>query len=146
MPALLISRVSAIGLLIISVLAAPGSSAETGVRNDPQTVARGAHLYRQYCSACHQRDGVGEAPIPSSIRRLDFFTAMPLDESSHAWHHGDEQLIQMILKGTPRSRTRMPVWEGVLSEIQARDLVGYLKSLWSDRIVGCQGPRHMSCM
>ena len=29
---------------------------------------------------------------------------------------------------------------------QARDLVAYMKSLWSDQILECQGPRHMSYM
>lgn len=139
-------RVAAIGLLTTLFLTALGSSAETGKRDSPETVARGARLYQEYCSACHGRDGVGESSIPWSIRRPDYITAMPLDESSHAWHHGDEQLIQMILKGTGRSRTRMPVWDGVLSVTQVRDLVGYLKSLWGDRILACQGPRHMSCM
>ncbi len=52
----------------------------------------------------------------------------------------------MIMDGTPRSRTRMPQWRAVLSESDAADLVGYLKSLWSDRILACQGPAHMSCM
>jgi len=109
-------------------------------------VESGTRLYQQYCSSCHLQDGVGEPTIPRSIRRPDYFTAMPLNESSHAWHHGDEQLIQMILQGTTRSRTRMPAWEGVLSEDQARDLIAYMKSLWGDRILACQGPGHMSCM
>ena len=139
-------RVAAIGLLITLFLTALGSSAETGKRDGPEAVERGARLYQQYCSACHGQDGVGEPSISWSILRPDYVTAMPLDESSHAWHHGDEQLTQMILKGTERSRTRMPVWDGVLSVTQVRDLIGYLKSLWSDRIVACQGPRHMSCM
>ena len=109
-------------------------------------VERGALQYQQYCSSCHLADGVGEPPIPRSIQRPDYFTAMPLNEASHAWHHGDEQLTQMILKGTSRSRTRMPAWEGVLSVDQVRDLIAYMKSLWSDRILACQGPKHMSCM
>jgi len=146
MIALIRSRFPAVGLFVTLLLIAAGSSAETGKRDSPDKVERGAHLYQEYCSACHGKDGVGEPPIPWSIRRPDYITAMPLDESSHAWHHGDEQLIQMILKGTARSRIRMPVWDGVLSVSQARDLIGYLKSLWSDRILTCQGPRHMSCM
>lgn len=128
------------------LLVAGASTAETGKRASPEAVERGAGLYGMYCSACHGQDGVGEAPIPWSIREPEYIEAMPLDESSHAWHHGDEQLAVMILKGTPRSRTRMPVWENVLSLSEVRDLIAYMKSLWSDRIVACQGPRHMSCM
>lgn len=140
------SRLSTTSLLVTLLLVPVGSLAETGRRDPPEMIERGAHLYEQYCSICHGKDGIGEPPIPWSIRRPDYVTAMPLDESSHAWHHGDERLIQTILKGTPRSRTRMPTWEGVLSMEQARDLVAYIKSLWSDRILECQGPRHMSCM
>ncbi len=120
--------------------------AETGKRSDPESVARGEQLYNTHCIACHKRDGVGEPVVPWSIRRPGFIEAMPLNETSHAWHHGDEQLINMILDGTPRSRTRMPVLRGILSEQDAAELVAYLKSLWSDRIVACQGPKHMDCM
>lgn len=133
---------SLIGMLALTTIA----SAETGVRDSPEMVVKGARLYDQFCSACHLKDGIGEPPIPRSIRKPDYITAMPLDETSHAWHHGDEQLIQIILKGTKRSRTRMPALEGILSEEQVRDLIAYMKSLWSDRILACQGPKHMSCM
>ncbi len=40
----------------------------------------------------------------------------------------------------------MPVWRRILSEQDAADLVAYLESLWSHRIVSCQGPKHMDCM
>ena len=136
----------AIGLIVILLLVTNISSAETGKRDTVEMIERGARLYQQYCIVCHGKDGVGEPPIPWSIRRPDYVTAMPLDESSHAWHHGDDNLIQIILKGTSRSRTRMPTWKGILSVEQASDLVAYIKSLWSDRILECQGPRHMSCM
>ncbi len=120
--------------------------AETGVRPDPAAVARGAELYASHCISCHRKDGVGEPRVPWSIRRPDLIEAMPLNETSHAWHHGDEQLISMILEGTERSRRRMPVFRGVLSAEDAADLVAYIKSFWSDRILACQGPGHMRCM
>ena len=119
---------------------------ETGQKPDSESVARGAALYRTYCVACHKNNGVGEPKVPQYIRHPSFVEAMPLNEASHAWHHSDEQLVTMILDGTPRSRKRMPVWRGILSDGQAADLVAYLKSLWSDRIIACQGPKHMSCM
>lgn len=120
--------------------------AETGMPPDPESVERGRQLYNSYCIACHKRDGVGEPTVPWSIRRPDLVEAMPLNETSHAWHHGDEQLMSIILDGTPRTRVRMPVWRGALSEEQAADLVAYIKSLWSARIISCQGPKHMDCM
>ena len=135
-------------VLLCIVVSAPVNDAvaETGRRATPEQVTRGAALYRTHCTACHKANGVGEAPIPWSIRRPGFVNAMPLDETSHAWHHGDRQLIAMIMDGTGNSRARMPRWRGILTEKDAADLVGYIKNLWSDRIVACQGPAHMSCM
>jgi mono/diheme cytochrome c family protein len=70
---------------------------------------------------------------------------MPLNETSHAWHHGDEQLVRIILEGL-RKTDRMPALKGIISEKEAYDIVAYIKSLWSARIIACQGPKHMSCM
>lgn len=127
--------------LIISI-----AYGDTGQKPDPESVARGATLYQTYCVACHKNNGVGEPTVPQYIRHPNFIGAMPLNEDSHAWHHSDEQLVTMILDGNPRSRRRMPVWRGILSNAEAADLVAYLKSFWSDRIIACQGPKHMSCM
>lgn len=119
--------------------------AETGKAPDPEAVVRGKQLYESYCQACHKKEGVGEPPIPWSIRKPGYFTAMPLNETSHAWHHGDEQLAAIILQGLRRTK-RMPAFGSVLSEKDAFDIVAYMKSLWSPRIIACQGPKHMSCM
>lgn len=130
-------------LLVISI---SGSvKAETGKAPDPAAVLLGKALYEKHCQVCHQKDGVGEKPIPWGIRKPGYFTAMPLNETSHAWHHSDEQLVKMILEGLRRTK-RMPGWKKVLSEKDAHDIVAYIKSLWSARIIACQGPRHMSCM
>jgi mono/diheme cytochrome c family protein len=119
--------------------------AETGQPPSPDQVAAGKALYGRYCLACHGENGVGEPPIPSTIRAPGYFTAMPLNETSHAWHHSDEQLVETILQGLQRTQ-RMPAWKGVITTDQATQLVAYLKSFWSPRIVACQGPKHMSCM
>lgn len=136
---------SLIPLLLALLMTAPPVLAETGRPPSPDQVAVGKVLYERYCQACHGENGVGEPPIPASIRAPGYLTAMPLNESSHAWHHSDEQLVETILEGLQRTK-RMPAWKGVVSEEQAIQLVAYLKSLWSPRIVACQGPRHMSCM
>ena len=132
--------------LLITLLATGIAQAETGMPPDSKSVARGKQLYNSYCIACHRKSGIGEPIVPWSIRRTDLIEAMPLNETSHAWHHGDEQLINMILDGTSRSRVRMPVWRSTLTEKDAADLVAYIKSLWSARILSCQGPKHMGCM
>ena len=119
--------------------------AETGQRPDVQSVAAGKVLYEQYCQSCHKAKGIGEQPIPPLLKAPGYLTAMPLNETSHAWHHGDEELVSAILNGLQRTQ-RMPAFKGAVTEQQAREIVAYLKSLWSDRILACQGPKHMSCM
>ena len=120
-------------------------NAETGHAPDPKAAVSGKKLYEKYCLVCHQKDGVGQEPIPWGIRKPGYLTAMPLNETSHAWHHSDEQLAEMILAGLRRT-DRMPAFKPILSEKEAYDIVAYIKSLWSPRIIACQGPKHMSCM
>jgi mono/diheme cytochrome c family protein len=129
----------------IALLLSQNLWAETGQRPDTESVVAGKALYQQFCQACHKQDGVGELPIPPLLRQPGYITAMPLNEASHAWHHTDEQLVDTILNGVQRTQ-RMPAWKGVLSERQASQVTAYIKSLWSDRILNCQGPKHMSCM
>lgn len=143
----MINKKTAIHIMVLFLITTFGgiTHAETGKAPDAKSVAVGKKLYIKYCQACHQKDGVGESPVPESLRRPGYVSAMPLNESSHAWHHGDKQLVKTILEGTPSTK-RMPAWKGVLSEKQAYKIVAYIKSLWSPRIIACQGPRHMSCM
>jgi len=118
--------------------------AETGKTPDGKAVIAGKVLYEKYCQVCHQKDGVGAYPIPWGFRDPNYIPAMPLNETSHAWHHSDEQLVYTILNGI--KERNMPAWRDVLSEKEATEIVAYIKSLWSPRILACQGPKHMSCM
>jgi mono/diheme cytochrome c family protein len=125
---------------LILFLSMPGL-AETGKAPDPAAAERGLTLFESNCQQCHQKNGVGEN-VPPAIRNPGFIPAIPLNEKSHAWHHGDDQLVQIIQRGNKK----MPPFKDVLTEVQLRDLVAYLKTLWSPRILACQGPKHMSCM
>lgn len=42
----------------------------------------------------------------------------------------------------------VPVAPGTITDAtaDARDLVAYIKSLWTPRELDCQGPKHMECM
>ena len=129
----------------IALLLSQNLLAETGQRPDAHSIAAGKALYQQYCQTCHEKDGVGERPIPPLLKMPGYLIAMPLNETSHAWHHTDGQLVDSILNGLQRT-PRMPAWKGTITEQQANQIVAYIKSLWSDRILKCQGPKHMSCM
>jgi mono/diheme cytochrome c family protein len=112
----------------------------------PDAVARGEELYLAHCVACHGINGVGENPADIYAMDEYGFVAPPMDDSGHAWHHTDEQLIQMTLEGSPRN-PRMAAFKNVLTEEDTGALVEYIKSLWSPYIrENCQGPKHMSCM
>ena len=121
------------------------TSAETGKIPDIKNIISGKTLYEKYCLTCHKQNGTGEPEVPESIRLPGYITAMPLNETSHAWHHSDEQLANTILNGLKRTK-RMPAFNSLISDKDADDLVAYIKSLWSPRIIACQGPKHMSCM
>ncbi len=107
---------------------------------------RGYALYQEKCQACHGKDGNGENYSIESLTNKDYIMAPALDASAHAWHHTDEALQEMILEGSTRT-SRMAAWRKAgLSESDAHDLVAYIKSLWTQRELDCQGPRHMQCM
>lgn len=134
-----------IAIIIVSLTLGCVSSTPESEKPVPPPISKGEALYQKYCVSCHGEKGVGENPL--NIYATDEYgvIAPPLDESAHAWHHTDEALVEVILEGSSRN-PRMKSWKDVLTEEDARDLVGYIKSLWSPRIKGCQGPRHMECM
>lgn len=132
-------------VLFISVVITTNVLAETWKRGTEQEVKRGKKLYVTHCQTCHGVNGVGGQPISSFVRNPDYIVPPALDDSQHAWHHSDEDLIETILEGSPRT-TQMPAWKSILSKRDAADLVAYMKILWSDRALSCQGPKHMSCM
>lgn len=106
---------------------------------------RGERLYTANCQSCHGVQGVGETYSEKALTTQDYIMAPALDDSTHAWHHTDDQLVETILNGSPRTE-RMKPWKEKLSSEQARDVVAYIKSLWGQRALDCQGPKHMQCM
>ncbi|MDH5355945.1 MAG: c-type cytochrome [Gammaproteobacteria bacterium] len=107
---------------------------------------RGQKIYMTICQSCHGKDGVGENYSIQSLTDKKYISAPALDASAHAWHHTDDDLVKTILEGSPRS-PRMAAWKKAgITEQDARDLVSYMKSLWTQRELDCQGPKHMECM
>ncbi len=111
-----------------------------------EAALRGKALYQEKCQSCHGVEGVGESYSVQSLQEKGYVMAPPLDDSAHAWHHTDEALVKIILEGGSRP-SRMPAWgKQGLTEKEAKELVAYIKSLWSERSLACQGPKHMQCM
>lgn len=102
---------------------------------DVRQVEHGRRIYQQYCAACHgtkgegkpgwqQRDELGELPPP------------PHDATGHTWKHADGMLYKTIRDGwrDPFNKTKrltMPAFAGVLAPGEIRDVVTYLKMLWT---------------
>ncbi len=120
---------------------------EDGLPNPVTTEERkGERLFKEKCQSCHGERGVGETYTIEALTSRDYIMAPPLDESAHAWHHTDEALIKTILEGSSRP-SRMPAWGPLgVTRNDANHLIAYIKTLWGDRIKGCQGPKHMQCM
>ncbi len=111
-----------------------------------ETQKRGLALYKQNCVSCHGIDGVGETYTKQALTDSKYIRAPAMNDSEHAWHHTDDAIVKTILDGSPRE-PRMLAWKTAgLNEKNARDLVAYIKSLWTQRELDCQGPKHMECM
>ncbi len=102
---------------------------------DWQYVDAGRAVYRQRCAVCHgargegaphwqQRDVNGEMPPP------------PHDSQGHTWKHSDGMLYQLIRDGwrdpfNKTDRLTMPAFGSVLTPVQIRSVITYLKTLWT---------------
>jgi mono/diheme cytochrome c family protein len=132
-------------LTFIFVLVTTGCLSGTAT---PEATVQGEQLYNMYCVSCHGIKGVGENPLDKYAQDEYGYIAPPMDDTGHAWHHTDEQLIRMILEGSPRN-ARMTSYSNIMTEEDAINVVEYIKSLWSPHIrENCQGPKHMNpgCM
>jgi mono/diheme cytochrome c family protein len=114
-------------------------------KTSTEAEARGQTLYSKNCQSCHGIDGVGETYTVQALTDKKYIRAPAMNDSEHAWHHTDEALAKTILEGSPRT-PRMMGWKNAgLTQQNAADLIAYIKSLWTQRELDCQGPKHMSC-
>jgi len=138
--------VNQFGKLIVSENSGKDWHRITGpYKTSTETESRGQALYQQFCQSCHGVDGVGETYTMQALTDKDYIRAPAMNDSEHAWHHTDEALQKTILEGSPRTDRMMPWKKAGLNEANAQDLIAYIKSLWTQRELDCQGPKHMSC-
>lgn len=107
--------------------------------DDAQVVASGEAIYGTYCASCHGADLKGEADWRS--RDADgFLPAPPHDETGHTWHHPDELLFAITKFGVAKAsgldnyQTKMPVYDGTLSDEEIVAVLSYLKAQWPDAV------------
>lgn len=118
--------------LALSVLACRGR--DSGPPLDPTSVHAGRAVYQARCASCH--GARGEA-IPE-WKRPDTqgnYPPPPHDSSGHTWHHADGLLYRIVATGitdtTSRRPSRMPAFGDTLSPAEIRDVITYLKTLWT---------------
>ncbi len=124
-----------------------GTSWESFEGNDWNTAEHiddGKKIFDEFCQECHGPNAIGE-PM-ENIAGTDFAPAPALDNSAHAWHHSNQAIVETILEGSQQEGSRMVAWKEELSKTDAKNVLTYMKSLWSLRSLACQGSRHMACM
>jgi cytochrome c oxidase cbb3-type subunit 2 len=98
--------------------------------NDPAIIARGTHLYMQYCQACHGETGQGDGPAASALpipprdltSEMFKFRSTPISVLPTA-----ADLHRTIAQGIPG--TPMPAWDSRLDERDMWALVAYLQTM-----------------
>ena len=96
---------------------------------DPALVATGAELYAELCATCHGADLTGadnwKVPNPDGS-----YPPPPQDSSGHTWHHGDDLLVDLILKGSDFPQSQMPAFGERLTEAEVLNILEFFKSTW----------------
>lgn len=130
--ALLVTLLAALGGCAPEAAEPTATAAPTRMPTPSEpAAARGSEIYATHCAACHGVNGEGE-PNWKVANPDGSLPAPPHDSSGHTWHHPDADLLEIIAKGgtiyVPESK--MPGYEGVLSEAEMADVLAFLKTLW----------------
>jgi mono/diheme cytochrome c family protein len=103
--------------------------------DNAQRIEAGRQIYTAQCAACHGARAEGQ-PDWDRLDQAGELPAPPHDETGHTWKHSDAMLYRLIRSGwrdpfNKTSRLTMPAFGGSLSPEQTRDVIEYLKTLWS---------------
>lgn len=105
---------------LLAVPAFPTTYAAPAVPYDVRSIAAGATLYAENCSACHGAEGRGDGPLAASL------PVKPIDLIEHAAHHPPGNLFWWIGHGI--SETPMPAFAPRLGDAEIWDLVVLLQA------------------
>lgn len=103
-----------------------------------ELVALGEQVYNAQCAACH---GVELQGQPNWREQLPTggLPAPPHDESGHTWHHEDQVLFDYTKLGGQALvgqsfKSNMPGFGEVLSDLEIRAVLSFIKSNWPARV------------
>lgn len=115
------------------------SSHSRANHKDRRLVALGRKVYAKNCVACHRKRLQGE---PNWNRRGadGLLPAPPLNGSGHSAHHSDFELFKAVKNGPGALRpgvanykTKMPGFDGTLSDREIWSVISFMKSRWPAR-------------
>lgn len=113
-------------------------------------VAQGEQLYQQHCASCHGANLEGQ-PNWRSPNRDGVLPAPPHDASGHTWHHDNALLFEytklggrgaLAARGMKDFNSGMPAFEGILTNQEIWDILGYIRSTWPERAQEAQASRN----
>ncbi|TCZ61044.1 c-type cytochrome [Roseicella aquatilis] len=121
------------GLGVALLLATGDGQNQPGVSGVTATLARGRHLYAQYCASCHGTELEGQ-PNWRQRRPDGRLPAPPHDATGHTWHHSDAQLFELTKRGpaglVPGYASDMPAFSDVLDDDEIHAVLLFIKSTW----------------
>lgn len=127
---------AAAGVVGISLLLSACEAGNQGSPPDPAVVALGRDVYQKNCTSCHGAAGEGQPnwEMPNALGELP---APPHGATGHTWKHSDRMLYYIVLRGwrdpfNKTDRLTMPAFQGVLSPVEVRAVITYLKTLWTE--------------
>lgn len=103
--------------------------------DDRRVATRGEAVYAQNCASCHGKNLEGQ-PDWQTPDEDGFMPAPPHDENGHTWHHPDRLLFDITKRGLVEAanlknyKTRMPAFEGVLTDEDIVAALSFIKSTW----------------
>lgn len=131
------------GLMLVAMVTLAACASEIsgisvqGIALIDVDLIQGHILYTAWCAGCHGDKGEGQFPgtplEPSPVTQL--YGAPPHNPTGHSWHHSDDLLVRYVIEGgftDPTAFYPMPGFGRRMSEQDARRLIGYIKTLWTD--------------
>ncbi len=124
------------GLIVLT--AACSKSPPSIDYTNADVVASGKQVYARACVSCHGANLEGQ-PNWRQRDEMGYLPAPPHDKTGHTWHHHDQLLFEIVKRGVlpddPNYRSRMPAYEGVLSDDDIWAVLAYIKSTWPEDVL-----------